>query len=111
MLLKWLEHLVGSLKKFKLLNFMAKLKEPTFISRKQKDCYRFILEEEGIKEDYDIGGKTYKEVEWEYDGTESILVRLNKKDKVEEILEFRLENFPMLERFLQNVSQNCSDES
>lgn len=84
----------------------TKLKTPIFLSDKQEHAFRFILEEEPgvIKENYTIGNKTYKEVEWEAVPCENrILVRINEHGESELIIPFRLENFPVLQRFLDNL--------
>ena len=84
---------------------MAKIQSPVFVDAIQKDCYRFIMEEECIKEDYKIGGKKYKEVEWEYDKEKGrILVYLNTRT-TELVIPFFLERFPVLEQFLANISK------
>jgi hypothetical protein len=80
-------------------------KTPTFLNEIQRDCYRFILEEEEIKEDYEIGGKVYKEVEWEYiEEDDKILVRLYRANKAELLIGFNLCNFPVLRQFLAGIS-------
>src|SRR5688572_21269709 len=85
---------------------MSKINSPTFINDTQRDAYRFIFEEEFIKENYEIGGETYQEVEWEYDDDNArFLVRLNKKGKNELIIPFCLGSFPMLVTFLKCISQ------
>jgi len=72
-------------------------------------CLRFILEEyhNEVKKDYVIGGKTCKEIEWEYlPNDHRILVRINEYNESELLIPFMIENFPILREHLSLLKTN-----
>lgn len=91
---------------------MSKINSPTFVNNVQKDAYRFIFEEESIKEDYQLGDTVFKEVEWEYDDRfHRIVVRCSEKGRKELIIPFCLGSFPMLISLLKSISGKKEEDN
>jgi hypothetical protein len=79
---------------------------PSFYNKTQRDCFHFILEEEEneIKKNYEIDGKTFKEVEWTYNEDKGeFVVYLNERDQVPQIVYFPIESYPLLLSYWKNL--------
>jgi len=84
----------------------AKHFEPTFKSEIERACYRFIFEEECVKEYYDLlnDGTKFGEVMWEV-GENKRSIDVHVEDGDITIYKFSLKKFPQLVDFLDNLSR------
>lgn len=84
-----------------------KFPSPIFANLTQRDCFRFILEEEqeAVKKDYEIAGKKFKEVDWTYEENYArFVVYLNEKNEIPQMVYFPIENYPLLVSFWKHLN-------